>query len=85
MTRHPDVLIAHRMRLWSGLSLVIGRWLASVPPAIRVYTAVTDFFPTPHILRESSIPVDVARQRELKWLEMFSHWDKWLSRRFQKV
>lgn len=35
--------------------------------------------------RESSIPVDVARQRELKWLEMFSNWDKWLSRRFQKV
>ncbi|XP_055993706.1 TBC1 domain family member 10B [Sorex fumeus] len=34
---------------------------------------------------ESSIPVDVARQRELKWLEMFSNWDKWLSRRFQKV
>ncbi|XP_075420871.1 TBC1 domain family member 10B [Tenrec ecaudatus] len=34
---------------------------------------------------ESSISVDVARQRELKWLEMFSNWDKWLSRRFQKV
>ncbi|XP_034990417.2 TBC1 domain family member 10B [Zootoca vivipara] len=34
---------------------------------------------------ESAIPVDVARQRELKWLDMFSHWDKWLSRRFQKV
>ncbi|XP_020669191.3 TBC1 domain family member 10B [Pogona vitticeps] len=34
---------------------------------------------------ESTIPVDVARQRELKWLDMFSHWDKWLSRRFQKV
>ncbi|KAM5228303.1 TBC1 domain family member 10B [Ctenodactylus gundi] len=34
---------------------------------------------------ESSIPVDVARQRELKWLEMFNNWDKWLSRRFQKV
>ncbi|XP_074063935.1 LOW QUALITY PROTEIN: TBC1 domain family member 10B [Macrotis lagotis] len=34
---------------------------------------------------ESSIPVDVARQRELKWLDMFSNWDKWLSRRFQKV
>ncbi|XP_075784885.1 LOW QUALITY PROTEIN: TBC1 domain family member 10B [Pelodiscus sinensis] len=34
---------------------------------------------------ESGIPVDVARQRELKWLDMFSHWDKWLSRRFQKV
>lgn len=31
------------------------------------------------------IPVDVCRQRELKWLDMFSHWDKWLSRRFQKV
>ena len=37
----------------------------------------------PH--RESSVPVDVARQRELKWLEMFSHWDKWLTRRYQKV
>ncbi|XP_074137393.1 TBC1 domain family member 10B [Sminthopsis crassicaudata] len=34
---------------------------------------------------ESSVPVDVARQRELKWLDMFSNWDKWLSRRFQKV
>uniref|UniRef100_A0A8D0DKE6 TBC1 domain family member 10B n=1 Tax=Salvator merianae TaxID=96440 RepID=A0A8D0DKE6_SALMN len=34
---------------------------------------------------ESTIPVDVARQRELKWLDMFCHWDKWLSRRFQKV
>lgn len=34
---------------------------------------------------ESAIPVDVGRQRELKWLDMFSHWDKWLSRRFQKV
>ncbi|XP_069634095.1 TBC1 domain family member 10B-like, partial [Haliaeetus albicilla] len=34
---------------------------------------------------ESSVPVDVARQRELKWLEMFNHWDKWLSRRYQKV
>ncbi|XP_066485051.1 TBC1 domain family member 10B [Tiliqua scincoides] len=33
----------------------------------------------------SPIPVDVCRQRELKWLDMFSHWDKWLSRRFQKV
>ncbi|XP_067421798.1 TBC1 domain family member 10B [Emydura macquarii macquarii] len=36
-------------------------------------------------LPESAIPVDVARQRELKWLDMFYHWDKWLSRRFQKV
>uniref|UniRef100_A0A8D0H448 TBC1 domain family member 10B n=1 Tax=Sphenodon punctatus TaxID=8508 RepID=A0A8D0H448_SPHPU len=34
---------------------------------------------------ECTIPVDVARQRELKWLDMFVHWDKWLSRRFQKV
>lgn len=34
---------------------------------------------------ESSIPVDVARQRELKWLDMFSNWEKWLSRRFHKV
>ncbi|XP_069768978.1 TBC1 domain family member 10B-like [Narcine bancroftii] len=34
---------------------------------------------------ESAIPVDVARLRELKWLEMLSRWDKWLARRFDKV
>ncbi|XP_053328050.1 TBC1 domain family member 10B [Spea bombifrons] len=34
---------------------------------------------------EMSIPVEISRQRELKWLDMFNHWDKWLSRRFQKV
>lgn len=34
---------------------------------------------------ERELKVDVARQRELKWLDMFNHWDKWVSRRFQKV
>ncbi|XP_053550398.1 TBC1 domain family member 10B [Bombina bombina] len=34
---------------------------------------------------DSAIPVEIARQRELKWLDMFNHWDKWLTRRFQKV
>ncbi|XP_069591331.1 TBC1 domain family member 10B [Ranitomeya imitator] len=34
---------------------------------------------------ETAIPVEIARQRELKWLDMFSNWDKWLTRRFQKV
>ncbi|KAJ8253526.1 hypothetical protein COCON_G00201380, partial [Conger conger] len=34
---------------------------------------------------EKESRVDVARQREMKWLEMFSSWDKWVSRRFQKV
>ncbi|XP_073491386.1 uncharacterized protein [Aquarana catesbeiana] len=34
---------------------------------------------------EGSISVEIARQRELKWLDMFNHWDKWLMRRFQKV
>ncbi|OCT64547.1 hypothetical protein XELAEV_18045646mg [Xenopus laevis] len=32
-----------------------------------------------------ALSVDISRQRELKWLDMFSHWDKWMSRRFQKV
>ncbi|XP_068100211.1 TBC1 domain family member 10B [Hyperolius riggenbachi] len=36
-------------------------------------------------LGEGAIPVEIARQRELKWLDMFNHWDKWLTRRFQKV
>uniref|UniRef100_A0AAY4B5Q0 Rab-GAP TBC domain-containing protein n=1 Tax=Denticeps clupeoides TaxID=299321 RepID=A0AAY4B5Q0_9TELE len=34
---------------------------------------------------EKEIRVDVARQREMKWLDMFSSWDKWILRRFQKV
>lgn len=34
---------------------------------------------------ETPIPVEIARQRELKWLDMFGNWDKWLIRRFQKV
>lgn len=34
---------------------------------------------------EAEIAVAVARQREMKWLDMFRNWDKWVSRRFQKV
>ncbi|XP_043091403.1 LOW QUALITY PROTEIN: TBC1 domain family member 10A-like [Puntigrus tetrazona] len=34
---------------------------------------------------EVDIAVAVARQREMKWLDMFRNWDKWVSRRFQKV
>ncbi|XP_018431292.1 PREDICTED: TBC1 domain family member 10B-like [Nanorana parkeri] len=34
---------------------------------------------------DGAIPVEIARQRELKWLDMFNNWDKWLTRRFQKV
>ncbi|XP_045076948.1 TBC1 domain family member 10B-like [Coregonus clupeaformis] len=33
---------------------------------------------------DKDIRVDVARQREMKWLDMFNNWDKWVSRRFQK-
>uniref|UniRef100_A0A672GYL1 TBC1 domain family, member 10b n=1 Tax=Salarias fasciatus TaxID=181472 RepID=A0A672GYL1_SALFA len=29
--------------------------------------------------------VEVARQREMKWLDMFANWDKWIKHRFQKV
>uniref|UniRef100_A0A8C5E2J6 Rab-GAP TBC domain-containing protein n=1 Tax=Gouania willdenowi TaxID=441366 RepID=A0A8C5E2J6_GOUWI len=34
---------------------------------------------------EKDIRVEVARQREMKWLEMFNNWDKWIKHRFQKV
>ncbi|XP_006009092.2 TBC1 domain family member 10A [Latimeria chalumnae] len=34
---------------------------------------------------DGSIPVEVARQREMKWLDMLAHWDKWVYHRFQKV
>ncbi|KAM6905296.1 TBC1 domain family member 10B [Xenentodon cancila] len=34
---------------------------------------------------DKEVRVEVARQRELKWLDMFTHWDKWIKHRFQKV
>ncbi|KAF1379849.1 hypothetical protein PFLUV_G00180360 [Perca fluviatilis] len=34
---------------------------------------------------EKDVRVDVARQREVKWLDMFHNWDKWIKHRFQKV
>ncbi|XP_033826887.1 TBC1 domain family member 10A-like [Periophthalmus magnuspinnatus] len=34
---------------------------------------------------EKEVRVEVSRQREMKWLDMFNHWDKWVKHRFQKV
>ncbi|XP_036944742.1 TBC1 domain family member 10A-like [Acanthopagrus latus] len=34
---------------------------------------------------EKDLRVEVARQREVKWLDMFHNWDKWVKHRFQKV
>lgn len=31
------------------------------------------------------VPPEVLRQRELKWLDMLTHWDKWMIKRFNKV
>lgn len=31
------------------------------------------------------IPIDVLRQREAKWLEMLNSWDKWMSKKHNKV
>ncbi|KAK3083693.1 hypothetical protein FSP39_001531 [Pinctada imbricata] len=34
---------------------------------------------------EYRIPIEKLRKRELKWLEMFENWEKWMSKRFRKV
>ncbi|XP_040918014.1 TBC1 domain family member 10A-like [Toxotes jaculatrix] len=34
---------------------------------------------------EKEVRVEVARQREIKWIDMFNNWDKWIKHRFQKV
>uniref|UniRef100_A0A672GXR5 TBC1 domain family, member 10b n=1 Tax=Salarias fasciatus TaxID=181472 RepID=A0A672GXR5_SALFA len=34
---------------------------------------------------DKEVRVEVARQREMKWLDMFANWDKWIKHRFQKV
>ncbi|XP_019717384.1 TBC1 domain family member 10A-like [Hippocampus comes] len=31
------------------------------------------------------VPTAVLRQREVKWLDMLNHWDKWMIKRFNKV
>ncbi|KAI1905024.1 hypothetical protein AGOR_G00011690 [Albula goreensis] len=31
------------------------------------------------------VPPEVLRQREVKWLEMLNHWDKWMAKRHKKV
>lgn len=31
------------------------------------------------------VPPGVLRQREVKWLDMLGHWDKWMIKRFNKV
>ncbi|XP_062310877.1 TBC1 domain family member 10A-like [Osmerus eperlanus] len=31
------------------------------------------------------VPPEVLRQREVKWLDMLSHWDKWMAKRHNKV
>lgn len=35
--------------------------------------------------RRGHPPADLIRQREMKWVEMTSHWDKTMSRRYKKV
>ncbi|XP_056143663.1 TBC1 domain family member 10B-like [Lampris incognitus] len=34
---------------------------------------------------DKEVRVEVARQREMKWIDMFNNWDKWVKHRFQKV
>uniref|UniRef100_H2SPF5 TBC1 domain family member 10A n=1 Tax=Takifugu rubripes TaxID=31033 RepID=H2SPF5_TAKRU len=36
-------------------------------------------------LGAQDVPPEVLRQREVKWLDMLSHWDKWIMKRFNKV
>jgi antitoxin component of RelBE/YafQ-DinJ toxin-antitoxin module len=36
-------------------------------------------------IRESSLPVDVLREREQKWLKMIRDWDTWMTKKFPKV
>lgn len=40
------------------------------------------FCPSP---RAQDVPPEVLRQREVKWLDMLSNWDKWMVKRHKKV
>lgn len=41
--------------------------------------------PVPCARRPGHPPADLIRQREMKWVEMTSHWEKTMSRRYKKV
>ncbi|XP_069135910.1 TBC1 domain family member 10A-like [Argopecten irradians] len=34
---------------------------------------------------ERRLPPEILRKRELKWLDMFDDWEKWMSKRFKKI
>lgn len=34
---------------------------------------------------KQAVAVDVFRHRELKWVEMFQNWDKWMTKKYPKV
>ncbi|KAK3752723.1 hypothetical protein QZH41_018687 [Actinostola sp. cb2023] len=34
---------------------------------------------------ETTLPVEILRQRELKWIEMLRDWDKWVTKKFKKI
>lgn len=38
-----------------------------------------------HRASKQAVAVDVFRHRELKWVEMFQNWDKWITKKFPKV
>jgi len=38
-----------------------------------------------HSHRAQEVPLEVLRHREIKWLDMLNHWDRWISKRFKKV
>lgn len=47
--------------------------------------ALTRLYHLLHVLRAQDVPPEVLRQREVKWLDMLGHWDKWMIKRFNKV
>lgn len=54
--------------------------------SIIAYSFKNIFFLLFHkFFRERRIPSEVLRKRELKWLDMFENWEKWMSKRFKKV
>ncbi|XP_076473101.1 TBC1 domain family member 10A-like [Babylonia areolata] len=34
---------------------------------------------------DKRVPPEILRKREIKWLDMFENWEKWMSKRFKKV
>ncbi|KAK2493193.1 hypothetical protein MC885_015725 [Smutsia gigantea] len=60
-------------------------WLVAGASARAFASLGTSDGPCPLLHRLEEVPLEVLRQRESKWLDMFNNWDKWMAKKHKKI